>query len=160
VNVITTTDVLGLGVPTVSRPDKVYGVPLYVDDSTVGGGERFNIAAFSVPPASSHRQGTLGRNDLGGFDIGQIDFSIRRDFPFNERLRVQFRGELFNVLNHPNFADPSGNIGAYNVPNALFGIPSTMLGQSLGSGGVSGGLNPLYQIGGPRSVQLSLKLQF
>jgi hypothetical protein len=160
VNVTTTTDVLGLGVATVSRPDLVYGVPLYVDDSTVGGDRRFNLAAFSVPPTSSHRQGTLGRNDLRGFDVGQIDFSIRRDFPLNERLRVQFRGELFNVLNHPNFADPNGNIGAYNVPNGLFGISSTMLGQSLGSGGVSGGLNPLYQVGGPRSVQLSLKFQF
>jgi len=35
-----------------------------------------------------------------------------------------------------------------------------MLGASLGSGGQNGGLSPLYQIGGPRSVQVSLKLVF
>jgi hypothetical protein len=35
-----------------------------------------------------------------------------------------------------------------------------MLNNYLGSGGQSGGLNPLYQIGGPRSIQLALKLQF
>ncbi|HVN19824.1 MAG TPA: hypothetical protein VMU05_13650 [Dongiaceae bacterium] len=34
------------------------------------------------------------------------------------------------------------------------------LANSLGSGGANGGLNPLYQIGGPRSIQLALKLQF
>jgi hypothetical protein len=35
-----------------------------------------------------------------------------------------------------------------------------MLSHYLGSGGQSGGLNPLYQVGGPRSIQLALKLQF
>jgi hypothetical protein len=41
-----------------------------------------------------------------------------------------------------------------------FGFSTQMLNSWLGSGGQSGGLNPLYQIGGPRSVQLALKLQF
>jgi hypothetical protein len=35
-----------------------------------------------------------------------------------------------------------------------------MLGRSLGQGGANGGLNPLYQIGGPRSVQLALRMVF
>ena len=42
----------------------------------------------------------------------------------------------------------------------LFGQATQMLGSSLGAGGQTGGLNPLYQIGGPRSAQLALKLQF
>jgi hypothetical protein len=42
----------------------------------------------------------------------------------------------------------------------LFGQATQMLGSSLGSGSQSGGLNPLYQIGGPRSIQLALKLSF
>jgi hypothetical protein len=42
----------------------------------------------------------------------------------------------------------------------LFGQSTQMLGASLGSGGQNGGLNPLYQIGGPRSAQLALKLLF
>jgi hypothetical protein len=35
-----------------------------------------------------------------------------------------------------------------------------MLGRSLGGGGTAGGLSPLYQVGGPRSLQLSLRMQF
>jgi hypothetical protein len=72
-------------------------------------------------------------------------------------LQLQFRAEIFNLLNHPNFGSPSP---AFGVPG--FGISSQMLSQSLslpGSAG-SGGFNPLYQIGGPRSIQLALKLQF
>jgi hypothetical protein len=42
----------------------------------------------------------------------------------------------------------------------LFGQSTYMLGASLGTWGQNGGLNPLYQIGGPRSVHLALKLQF
>ena len=41
-----------------------------------------------------------------------------------------------------------------------FGFSTQTLNSYLGSGGQSGGLNPLYQIGGPRSIQLALKLQF
>ncbi len=41
-----------------------------------------------------------------------------------------------------------------------FGQSTQMLNNYLGSGGQSGGLNPVYQIGGPRSIQLALKLQF
>jgi len=58
-------------------------------------------------------------------------------------------------LNHPNFGSP---INSLSSPQ--FGQATQMLNSYLGSGGQSGGLNPLYQIGGPRSVQLSLKLIF
>jgi hypothetical protein len=63
---------------------------------------------------------------------------------------------MFNVLNHPNFGPP--DVG---LSDPTFGVTTQMLGQSL-SGSVlgSGGLNPLYQIGGPRSIQLALKLLF
>ena len=62
---------------------------------------------------------------------------------------------MFNIFNHPNFGPP---ISYLSSPQ--FGQATQMLGSSLGAGGASGGLNPLYQIGGPRSVQLALKLQF
>jgi hypothetical protein len=49
----------------------------------------------------------------------------------------------------------------YQLPQSpQFGQATQMLASSLGSGGQSGGLNPLYQIGGPRSVQLAVKLLF
>jgi hypothetical protein len=56
---------------------------------------------------------------------------------------------------HPNFAQTTNNL-----TSALFGISTSMLGRSLGSGGLNGGFAPIYQIGGPRSVQLAMKLLF
>jgi hypothetical protein len=62
---------------------------------------------------------------------------------------------MFNVLNHPNFAPPIPDISLSN-----FGLSTQMLGQSLDQNPGGGGFNPLYQIGGSRSIQLGLKLQF
>lgn len=147
VNVLTGTDPFGFGFATVTRPDLAPGQPLYLDDPLVAGGRRFNRAAFALPPAG--RQGTLGRNVLRGFPLAQWDVSLRRQFNLTERLNLQVRADAFNVLNHPNFAEPTGLL---NNPN--FGVSTQMLGRSLG------GLNALYQVGGPRSMQMSLKLQF
>lgn len=57
--------------------------------------------------------------------------------------------EAFNVLNHPNFGSINTTYG-----NAQFGEATQILAQSLGT------LSPIYQQGGPRSLQLSLKLTF
>jgi hypothetical protein len=151
VNVLVGSDPLGLGTATVARPDLVAGAPLYVEDPNVAGGRRINRAAFSVP--AGNRQGTLGRNALRGFPLSQLDLSLRRQFNFSENFNLQFRVDAFNLFNHPSFANPEGRL---NNPN--FGVSTQMLGRSLGSGGV--GLSPLYQIGGPRSMQMSLKLNF
>jgi Carboxypeptidase regulatory-like domain/TonB-dependent Receptor Plug Domain len=144
------------------RPDLIQGVPLYIDDPTAAGGRRFNPAAFSV--AAQARQGNLSRNALRGFPLTQFDLALRRQFKLTERFSLQFRAEFFNIFNHPNFADPDGNLGTFVgtfIPNARFGRSTQMLGRSLGAGGgFAGGFNPLYQIGGPRSIQFALKLQF
>jgi hypothetical protein len=137
------------------RPDLVPGVPLYLADPNVPGGRRFNIDAFQIPSDYPGRQGTLGRNSLRGFPLEQINLSFRREFPVIERARIQFRAEMFNILNHPNFADPSGAMGSTS-----FGYSTQMLSRDLGQGGVNGGLNPLYQVGGPRSIQLALRMVF
>jgi hypothetical protein len=125
------------------------------------GGKAFNPAAFTGPPVDpatnvALRQGDFGRNILRGFGAWQWDLAVHRDFPIHESLMLQFRAEMFNVLNHPNFGPPKGNIG-----DPQFGLATQMFGQSL-DGGFSGGtpFSPLYQIGGPRSIQLALKLHF
>lgn len=134
------------------RPDLLPGVPLYLDAGDVPGGRLVNQAAFSVP--TELRQGTFARNGLRSLGMWQANLAVRRAFSITERLKLQLRGELFNIFNHPNFADPVTVLG---VPE--FGQPTSMLAGGLGSG-TGGGLNPLYQIGGPRSVQLSLRLSF
>jgi hypothetical protein len=135
------------------RPDLASGVPLWIADPNVAGGKKINRAAFSVP--ATPRQGDLGRNALRGFGATNVDLTLRRQFEIRERLSLQARADLFNIFNHPTFGSP---INYMSSP--LFGQSTQMLGASLGSGGQGGGLNPLYQIGGPRSVQLALKLLF
>jgi hypothetical protein len=80
---------------------------------------------------------------------------VRRDFPLYESLKLQFRAEMFNLFNHPNFGPPDHFLG-----DSTFGTPTQTLAESLGAGGQNGGFSPLYQIGGPRSIQLALKLMF
>jgi hypothetical protein len=154
---------------TTIRPDVVAGTPLYVYGSqcvavfgvTCPGGKGFNPAAFTNPPIDPVtglplRQGTLPRNALRGFAAAQWDFALHRDLPIHEDWKIQFRAETFNILNHPNFGPPNAGFGA-----GSFGLATQMLGQSLNGNNVGGGaLSPLYQLGGPRSVQLALKLMF
>jgi hypothetical protein len=63
----------------------------------------------------------------------------------SERMNIQFRVDAFNILNHPNFTNPLG----YVEYGPFYLQSQQMLNQSLG------GLNPLFQEGGPRSLQLS-----
>ena len=143
------------------RPDLVPGQALYLRGPEYPGGKAFNPAAFTDPPVNQStgnpaRQGNVPRNFLRGFGAAQWDFGVHRDFLIKEPVHLQFRAELFNVLNHPNFGAPSGQFGIGG-----FGLSSQMLGASLNNGNLGGGaLSSLYQIGGPRSVQLALKLMF
>jgi len=68
----------------------------------------------------------------------QADVAFQRQFRLTEQLNLRFRPEFFK----------------------LFGQSTQTLASYLGTGGQSGGLSSLYQIGGPRSIQLALKLQF
>jgi hypothetical protein len=129
------------------RANLISGVPIYLDDPTAPGGKIINRAAFAVPLAG--QQGSLGRNVIRGFPFWQIDVAVRRQFNITEKLGLQFRAEAFNVFNHPNF----GTIQT-NLTSPIFGRATEMLNTRLG------GLNPLYQVGGPRSMQFALKLQF
>ena len=117
------------------------------------GGKIFNKAAFVAPPPGT--QGNFGRNVLRGFGATQVDFALQRQFHLTEKIGLSFRGEFFNIFNHPNFGSPTNTL-----TSPLFGQSTQMLASFLGSGGANGGFNPLYQIGGPRSIQLALKLQF
>jgi hypothetical protein len=135
------------------RPNVVPGMPLELFGSQYPGGKIFNSAAFTAPPQG--QQGDFGRNALRGFGAFQADFAIQRQFPLTERVALRFRGEFFNLFNRPNFGPPISDL-----TSSQFGYSTQTLANSLGSGGPNGGLNPLYQIGGPRSIQLALKLVF
>ena len=145
------------------RPDVVPGQPLYLYGSQYPGRKAVNPNALTAPPldpttGNPIRQGDLGRNALRAFGLTQWDFAVHRDIPIYELLKLQFRAEMFNVLNHPNFAPYDSNLG---IGDPYFGQSTQMLGQYLNGGaGGNGAFNPLYQLGGPRSIQLALKLIF
>lgn len=156
VNVVTGLNPFGgflSGASSVQRPNVVPGAALWVANPNVAGGMEINRAAFTVPTGAV--QGDLGRNALRGFGATQVDFGLRRQFALSERFSLQASADMFNIFNHPNFGSPINYL-----TSPLFGQSTQMLNTWLGSGGQSGGLNPLYQIGGPRSVQLALKLIF
>ena len=146
------------------RPNIVAGQPFFLTGagcaaaykvSACPGGRALNKAAFAAPVAGV--QGTLGRNVLRGFNFNELDMTLRRQFPIHESIALQFRADVFNVLNHPSFALTGTSL---NFANAAFGTSASMLNNGLFSSGGLAGFNPLYQIGGPRSIQLSLKLVF
>jgi len=131
------------------EPDLVPGQPIYLYGSGYPGGRIVNYNAFSVTPVGVN--GDVPRNFVRGYDAIQLDMGIRRDFSITERLKLQFRAEAFNVLNHPQFAafDPTVTDGP-----GVFGYATSTLANQ------GGALNALYYPGGPRSLQLSLKLRF
>jgi hypothetical protein len=144
--------VIADGIDLYPRPDVVPGAPLVLYGSQYPGGKAFNSAAFTAPPTG--QQGDFGRNVLRGFGAWQADVAFQRQFRLTEKMGLRFRGEFFNLFNHPNFGSPNNNL-----TSPLFGQSTQTLASSL-AGGVGAGFNPLYQIGGPRSIQLALKLVF
>ena len=66
--------------------------------------------AFSVPPAFVI--GNSGYNILRGPSLQTVDFAVHKNIPLNERVKLQLRGEGFNILNNANFALPNFNLGS------------------------------------------------
>ncbi len=137
---------IGFGASYRFRPDLVPNVPIWIDDPLAGGGRRLNRAAFVIP---ADRQGNLTRNSIRGFNVWQADLALRRQLRVTDAVNLQLRVELFNIFNHPTFADPVGSI-----TSGTFGQSTQSLSRDLG------GVSSLYQLGGPRSTQLALKLLF
>jgi hypothetical protein len=93
--------------------------------------------------------GNAPRNMLRGFGDNQINVAIRKEIHLYDSFNLQVRAEAYNLFNHPNlgYIDPS-------LTDALFGQSTLMLNQSFGPTG------SLYEPGGPRSLQISLRVHF
>ncbi len=113
--------------------------------------------SIMIPPALG-TFGTMGRNTFRDSGFRNLDLSVVKNWKLTERAHLQFRGEFFNVLNHPNFANPFGgqNGWAHNDPSAP------------GPGGFGCGCatpdvaasNPVIGSGGSRAIQLGMKFTF
>lgn len=169
------------GLPTnIQLVSGFFGNPMRPDYTgqrpTLGGTNwpngNYNPGGFAVPPGwdgiwnDPTTIGTVGRNALRGPGFFQLDFSLMKNFNVTERWKVQFRTDLFNILNHPNFANPDGGIclsvdpashsctdpsTGLSTANSNFGH-STATVASLAGGAVANGTS--------RQVQFSLKVIF
>jgi hypothetical protein len=134
-----------------ARPNST-GETVWLFDRTVPGRRRLNPAAFAAP--SDYAQGGVQRNGFRGLGATQVDLGLRRELAVSEQYRLHVSLHAFNVFNHPNFANPLSWEGA-NLASPNLGVMTRMLNQSS-----AGGINPLYQPGGPRSIEVALRLQF
>jgi hypothetical protein len=108
-----------------------------------------------TPPAYGSL-GTMGRNIFRDSGFRNWDFSVLKDWRVKERLTAQFRVEFFNLLNHPNFANPYGAFTTYYNND-----PSTGLGFACGCiTPDAAAANFVLGSGGARDIQLGLKLIF
>jgi len=153
INVLTSEYAMGLGFANAYRPDLVAGAPVWIRDRSAPGGRRLNREAFAPKPG--YEQGNLGRNALRGFGMHQVDVAVHREFRLGEGRSLLLRLEAFNLFNHPNFADPTPFLSS-----PLFGESPSMLNRMLGTGSPGSGLTPVFQTGGPRSLQIVFRYRF
>ncbi len=129
-----------------------------------------NLSAFKVPcttptgadtdciPGTRHF-GNLGRNSLRGPSFKEFNFSIFKNTPITERVTLQLRADAFNLLNHPNFANPilPGFIADPGTPGAggrFAGFLPITTTADVGIG------NPFLGGGAPRAIQFAAKFTF
>lgn len=152
-NILNHEPVMGRVYVNAGRPDLVVGRPVWIEDQSVAGHRRLNPLAFVTP--SGDREGSLGRNAVSGRGMVQLDASLRREFGLYRRLSLQTAVNIFNVLNHPSFADPVPYLSS-----PWFGQSTSMQNLMLGSGSPNSGLPTMFQTGGARSVEFSVRVSF
>ena len=151
IDIATTENPLGLGFDDITRPDLILGVPIWIRGQAIGG-RVLNPAAFGVPTGV---QGSLGRNAISGLGMAQLDLALERTFSLSTHTSLQLRLEAYNALNHPNPADP-----VRILDSPFFGQPNSMLDRMLGTGSARSGLAPAFQLGGPRTMEITVRLRF
>ena len=123
-----------------ARADSVPGAPLRPAQVDVPGNQ-YNLGAFARPATGTF--GSVGRNTLKGPAAYNWDFSLFKNFKVREGRSIQFRAEMFNVFNTPQFGTPGANLSA---PNNF--------GRSLGT------INTPAGFGTNRQVQFALRYTF
>src|ERR1700756_3448342 len=110
-------------------------------------------------PNAQGQFGTMGRNIFRDTGFHNVDLSISKNFKFGERMKAQFRVETFNILNHPNFANPYGSTSGYG--QGATADPSVV--GTFGCGCATpdnASFNPVLGSGSARAIQLGLKFIF
>jgi hypothetical protein len=137
-----------------ARPDAVAGCDLYTGYQQLHG-VWFNPNCFVPAPFGTY--GNAGRDSIIGPNLWNLDNSLTKDWKvpqISEQFRLQFRAEAFNILNHPSFQNPSGNVFNANLAAANPANPASGVSPN-GSVGRITATNSQ-----PRQIQLALKIMF
>jgi hypothetical protein len=132
------------------RPDLVKGVSL-----TPPGGRTvahwINPAAFAAPAGE---YGNAPRDLARGPGTWQIDLGASKAISLRERGQLQFRGEFYNVFNHPQLGQPQATFNPANTTGFGSIINTVNLNTAI--------VSPITPVGSgtPREIQLALRLQF
>jgi len=153
------------------RPD-IVGNP---HAGTHGPGQFLNLSAFAMPCtvdgsgnciAGTQHPGTEGRNAFNAPNYANFDFSLSKTSHLTEKVSMQLRGDVFNILNHANFSNPLlpgfSTDAFYNGPDS-----TSTPGKIRGSGYLPltatpdvGSGNPYLGGGGPRTIQVAARFTF
>jgi hypothetical protein len=132
----------GRGGSVSSRVDEFFNKKAFVPAPHVLDGQlvdgKYPVSGCSTIFSGCTVFGSLGRNILRGPDQRVGDIAVIKTTPLTERVRLIFRWEVFNVLNRPNFANPSNDV---STPPSTFGVISALTVN-------------------PRIMQYALKLEF
>jgi hypothetical protein len=132
------------------------GLPTALGAGPGGGGGCFAQGKSVMIPPAMGTFGTAGRNTFPSYPFKNWDASIYKDWKFKERLTFQFRAEFFNVLNHPQFANPGGGPNGFNHNDPSV---TNLFGCGCATPDVAGE-NPVLGSGSNRAMQLGLKIIF
>ena len=121
------------------RPNYVSGCQVAVGKQS----EWFNPACFSLQAPGT--LGNIGRDTVIGPNNVDLDMALLKDTRISERYRVQFRGEVFNIFNHPNFGLPNDSVFTASGPNPTAGQITTQVGTARQS---SAGIEVYFLAGG------------
>jgi len=111
-----------------------------------------NPYAFAYPVEGLD---ALGRNVIRGFGMWQSDLSAQHPVWTRDAFRASLRVDAYNAFNHPQFADP-----VRYASNPMFGQSQSALNLMFGSGSPGSGQSPAFLMGGPRSLQVAVRLSF
>jgi hypothetical protein len=132
------------GNTTDQRPDLVPGVPLTLPGGpTIG--QWINPAAFTTPAPGTF--GDTPRDVARGPGAWQIDMGIGKRIPLTERVGLEFRTEVFNIFNHPQYGSPQANISAQGFGSIIQTVNTTTPVSPVGTGT-------------PRQIQFALRVSF
>jgi hypothetical protein len=129
------------------RPNVIAGCDMTANQSIA---HYYNPACFTLPAAGTI--GNLGKGVLTSPGYTTLDFSLSKDTKIFERVSMQFRAEMFNILNHTNFNFPT--LSAFTAVNGLAGAPTGQLANATNAGQITS------TVGTSRQIQFGVKFLF